>query len=435
MARLGELLVDAKLLAPERVDQALRAQVVWGGRIGTNLVELGYIGLDELSRALGRQHNLPAALARHFDRSDPELQQRISAAFADRWSIVPLLRVGDDHKIAIACTDPLDSRGLATVADELALDPDRLVVSVAAELRIRYHLERIYKVPRGSRFLRSKGQNVTPFPELGEVDVPIESDPEIPITIEEDDAVSAPVRAPTSPEQTQQLAALIDEATDSAAPQPVDSEPTGRERRSYVRTLADLANVADAKETQPLGRIAIRRVVLGGTPGRGAPQTAAPPTVSSFDAATRAIRRGGNRERVAELVIDTIDRFAPGSETAMLLIIRGEVAIGWKWFDRSGATPPELAVPMDQPGLVPTVVERNAMGRCAADQLGPIDLLLLRALGNPDDDLVVIPVAVAGRVMCLIATAAEPDAPVEVVEAIAEAAGTAFARLIRNASR
>jgi hypothetical protein len=43
-------------------------------RLGTNLIELGYLDLDALSTALGRQHRMPAALARHFDKSDPELQ-------------------------------------------------------------------------------------------------------------------------------------------------------------------------------------------------------------------------------------------------------------------------------------------------------------------------------------------------------------------------
>jgi len=54
MPRLGELLVAAGLLTPEQVEQALRAQVLWGGRLGTNLVELHYLELDPLSAMLGR---------------------------------------------------------------------------------------------------------------------------------------------------------------------------------------------------------------------------------------------------------------------------------------------------------------------------------------------------------------------------------------------
>ncbi|MEO7730494.1 MAG: hypothetical protein ABIY55_05940, partial [Kofleriaceae bacterium] len=64
MPRLGELLVAAGLLTVEQVEQAVRAQVMWGGRLGTNLVELGYIDLDKLATALSRQHGIPAALGR-----------------------------------------------------------------------------------------------------------------------------------------------------------------------------------------------------------------------------------------------------------------------------------------------------------------------------------------------------------------------------------
>src|SRR5215468_8858305 len=127
MPRLGELLVAAGLLTPEQVEQALRAQVLWGGRLGTNLVELHHLELDPLSRALGRQHHLPAALARHFEEADPELQARLSPEVAERFSCLPLVRVGPDQRVVIAAAAPLAPRQLAIIADELAVDAARLV--------------------------------------------------------------------------------------------------------------------------------------------------------------------------------------------------------------------------------------------------------------------------------------------------------------------
>ena len=43
MPKLGELLVASGLLTADQVEQALRAQVLWGGRLGTNLIELGFV--------------------------------------------------------------------------------------------------------------------------------------------------------------------------------------------------------------------------------------------------------------------------------------------------------------------------------------------------------------------------------------------------------
>ncbi|HEU4610799.1 MAG TPA: hypothetical protein VFS15_01930, partial [Kofleriaceae bacterium] len=143
MARLGELLVAARLLDQDQIERALQAQVVWGGRLGTNLIELGLLDLDGISRALGRQHGLPAALARHFDKADRELQDRLPEELAQRWSVVPLLHIGaEKKKIAVAVLDPLPADALAALADALLCDPSAIVVSVAAEMRVRYHLER-----------------------------------------------------------------------------------------------------------------------------------------------------------------------------------------------------------------------------------------------------------------------------------------------------
>src|SRR5689334_4440074 len=105
MARLGELLIAARLLDNEQIERALRAQVLWGGRLGTNLMELGLLDLDGISRALGRQHGVPSALERHFERANRELQERIPGELARRWSVVPLLYVGPHRQIAIAVLD------------------------------------------------------------------------------------------------------------------------------------------------------------------------------------------------------------------------------------------------------------------------------------------------------------------------------------------
>jgi hypothetical protein len=73
--------------------------------------------------------------------------------------------------------------------------------------------------------------------------------------------------------------------------------------------------------------------------------------------------------------------------------------------------------------------------RCAAEDLEALDLLLFRALGGSDGDLVVVPVPIAGQVMCVVAAATACDAPIGEVEAIANAAGMAFQRLMRAAGR
>jgi hypothetical protein len=81
------------------------------------------------------------------------------------------------------------------------------------------------------------------------------------------------------------------------------------------------------------------------------------------------------------------------------------------------------------------VIERGQTCRSPSSELDPIDQLLLGSLGAQAGELVVVPVSIAGQVMCVIALATGADSPTATAESVAAAAGAAFARLMRNASR
>jgi hypothetical protein len=239
---------------------------------------------------------------------------------------------------------------------------------------------------------------------------------------EDDDLIPIEIEAPAGPDD---LADPVLEDDLAITAEPVEDEAQARERRGYVRTIADTESDADRQSL--LGRIAIRKVAVG-----SAPRVMAGATLGE---ATRAIRRSTGRDRVANLVIDTLERFAPACEAAILLVIRGATAIGWKGFQRAGGGLPEIAVPMDDVGLVPRAVELNVSLRRASTELDPIDRLLLASLGRSDGDLVIMPIAIADQVMCVIAIATPDNAPIACAEPIAAAAAAAFARLMRDASR
>jgi len=450
MSRLGELLVAAGELTAQDIEQALRAQVIWGGRIGTNLVELGYIDLDKLATALGRQHRLPAALGRHFDKSDAVVQAKLPAELAERYSCVPLLYAGRGRsQLIVASIAPLDRDAVASIAEALGVAPQTITQSVAGELRIRYHLERVYKITRGTRFLRSRGKTIPPFPQFeidplafedSQVDVPAvpmpqaapveverEPSPETDLAIEEArgelrtrlEKAAAKAKAE---EQALEALAILDDVTVPEA----EPDASGRERRRYVRTLD-----APAEPQPSLARIAIKRVQVAA----GAADEAPASIGATISDATRAIRRSHDRDRVAELVCETLFRFMPPCDAAQMLVVRGDAAIGWKGFSRAGAPLAEIAVPLDQPGIIPRVIERGQTCRSPSSELDPIDQLLLGSLGAQAGELVVVPVSIAGQVMCVIALATGADSPTATAESVAAAAGAAFARLMRNASR
>jgi Type II secretion system (T2SS), protein E, N-terminal domain len=154
VARIGEILVQDGVVTAEGRERALQSQAVHGGRMGTNLIEQFACGLDDLAEGLARQHDMPAALDRHFSQADPTVQKLLSPATAARWRAVPLGRLpgeGGKERVAVALLDPPTDEALAALAAELRRE---VVAAIAPELRVLYHLERVYGIERDNRFKR-----------------------------------------------------------------------------------------------------------------------------------------------------------------------------------------------------------------------------------------------------------------------------------------
>jgi len=153
--RLGDILIEERLITPAQRDEALRRQKSYGGRIGTNLVELGTIELEALTRALARQKGVPAALQRHFESIHREAVGLVPAQLAQKHCAIPLGFTSHDPKtLAVAFLDPA-KRG---AIDEIQFAASaRIYPVIAPELRIFLYLEKLYGIPRQVRFLRTEG--------------------------------------------------------------------------------------------------------------------------------------------------------------------------------------------------------------------------------------------------------------------------------------
>ena len=151
--RLGTLLLRDAIITLTQLEQSLRAQVLSGGLLGTNLVELGFIDLNTLGRYLARILDTPLAIADHLEKAEPKLVDAFGAVMADRFSAVPL-RFEDDgtDTVAVAMRDPNNASTVAEISKHLNL---KVRPYVAPELRIFYYLERYYGIRRRTRFTRA----------------------------------------------------------------------------------------------------------------------------------------------------------------------------------------------------------------------------------------------------------------------------------------
>jgi hypothetical protein len=148
---LGERLYSLRLVSRSDVRAALHQQHLHGGRIGTQLVQLRSLTLDQLSTALGAHLAVPAIVSGEFEAITPDVVERVPRALAEKHTAVPVsLKASGTLVVAM-----LDPRSLGAIDDLERAAGARIVACVAPELRLRYWLERLYGVARSPELLRA----------------------------------------------------------------------------------------------------------------------------------------------------------------------------------------------------------------------------------------------------------------------------------------
>jgi hypothetical protein len=151
--KLGTLLLRNAAIGLSQLEAALRNQVLYGGRLGTNLVELGYIDLELLSAYLAELTGYPIATPTLLDQADPGLLEKLGPEDAHRLRAIPLGYLGEGTgTVAVGLVEPADSELVEQVASRLEASVTPYVVP---ELRALYYLEKLFGLPRRARFVRS----------------------------------------------------------------------------------------------------------------------------------------------------------------------------------------------------------------------------------------------------------------------------------------
>jgi type IV pilus assembly protein PilB len=97
------LLLKEKRITPEQLQEALNFQRQNGGKLGLNLIKLGYVKDEEITGLLSKQYGVPSIALAQFE-IDPSVIKLVPADTAQKYQIVPLSRSG--ATLTIAMTDP-----------------------------------------------------------------------------------------------------------------------------------------------------------------------------------------------------------------------------------------------------------------------------------------------------------------------------------------
>jgi type IV pilus assembly protein PilB len=101
--RIGELLLKEKLISPDQLQQALAQQKSNGGKLGYNLVKMGFVKDEQITALLSKQYGVPAINLAQF-KIDLTIVKLVPTETARKYQIIPLSRSGST--LTIAMTDP-----------------------------------------------------------------------------------------------------------------------------------------------------------------------------------------------------------------------------------------------------------------------------------------------------------------------------------------
>jgi hypothetical protein len=406
--KLGAMLVRDGRLTQAQVDAAVTHQARVGGRLGTVMVEMRLIDADTLTVYLGLELGIPIATRAALDRAKRAAVRLLSPELAERFLCVPI--VVQDRQLIAAMRDPHDLLAL----DELASATGcRIIPRVAPEVRLHYYIERYFGVPRPDRFRRLGDAVVAGAPRGTDfVEPPPPPLPGLP------PRTARPVVVPPMPPPQLRVVEMSPDPDDELA----------RELAADAEEAASTQPIATEVSTPMLRAVAAETVA--------APAPAADETIEAIeiDDAIERMRKATIRGEIADAVI----AHARGLfDTAALLVVRDELATGWRGFGRGLDVDriETLLVPLQASSIFRQAIEGADLfvGAVPPSALHAHLFKVLRAVAPRQ--AVVVPITIRERVVNLLYGQRDGDKELNEVALdglrhLARTAGEAYVRLI-----
>lgn len=114
--RLGDILIGKGLITKKNIEEALKEQRIRGldqRKIGSYLIELGFVTDQDITEALGIQFNLPVMNIAGL-RIKPDIMDSVPESMARKFNIVPLFNI--NRELTIAISDPTEIQVLDIIS-------------------------------------------------------------------------------------------------------------------------------------------------------------------------------------------------------------------------------------------------------------------------------------------------------------------------------
>ena len=346
--KLGELLIKKNLLTQAQLEAALQAQVIFGGKLGTVLIEMGLITENILAEILGQLINIPCAKPGQLQNIPDYVIKIISPELAEKHKVMPVSVIG--KKLTLAMADP---RNLQSI-DEISFRTGYIVMPILAlEVRLVFALENYYGVKRTMRYIAPPKQVRE---ELNQLHVLETAD--------------SPVEARDTDEELGTLGS--EHIYEKPAAEPAQPVAAAEVVEDEIEELGD-DDLIEELEDEEITLATTAQTLIGIT----------------------------DRNDVADAVIAYLG--ANYTRAALFMVVAGQVT-GWR--SAKGGQPipgfEQFQLPLSEPSVLKTAVESNSFFLGPVPQSGA-NLALTTFLGKPaPQSALLMPMSMLGRVVGLI---------------------------------
>jgi type IV pilus assembly protein PilB len=136
--KLGEMLIRANLITSQQLEEALEFQKTSGGRLGFNLVKLGFVKEDQITGVLSQQYGVPAINLREMEIQEAVIKM-VPSEVAQKYLILPVSRTGATLTIAMA-----DPTNVFAMDDIKFMTGYNVEPVVASEMAIKEAIDKYY---------------------------------------------------------------------------------------------------------------------------------------------------------------------------------------------------------------------------------------------------------------------------------------------------
>ena len=389
---LSSLIVSREVATMRQVEEALARQVIYGGDLATNLLEVALVDEDALTRLIADATRLTPAPPGELAVS-PTLAALVPEDLAITRGFVPLKLEGEVLVLAVIEPMPADFEEQLMFSLGLAIDQ-----RIAPAVRIKQAITRLYGRPLERRMQRLVAR-------LAGVAVPEGSTPPLGSPVA---SVPPPTPAPSSPGHVTARGFPAAVPTQQSLEAVASGVPADSSRSLEAAAAAGLDG-----EAAPSGRAIPdsdppSTPLVAEHPGliqRDIPSTARAgrrrrgPVV--FDDAKREAEQASDRNLLLDLFFDYSRQFF---DYAALFLVHGDIAEGRDAFG-SGADRERvvgIGVPLDLPSLMSNVRD-DRVPLVAAPPPDGLDAVLLTDLQRPRDlEIAIVPLVVRTRAVALL---------------------------------